>query len=107
MKIYFYTQDYENYGSPDEPYWKPKGGSDFILEADSWTEEMIDSAYSVIEHEGEMFIRSMIGHLEICDEFKTDLEQFQLENDGEILFPATRLTYDNFMKLNGKMKESV
>ncbi len=30
-KIYVMTQDYENYGSVEEPYWKPKGGSDYFI----------------------------------------------------------------------------
>lgn len=31
MKIVIYTQVRENYGSADEPYWKCKGGSTFVV----------------------------------------------------------------------------
>lgn len=107
VKMYFYTQDYENYGSPDEPYWKAKGGSDFILEAGEWTEEMVAKACELIEHAGEMFIRSIIGNQVVCDEFKTDFEQMQFEHEGYIEYPAVRMTFDNFLKLNSTMKECI
>lgn len=97
MKIYFYTQDYENYGSPEEPYWKPKGGSDYILEATEWTEEMIDKVYSLITVRGKMSMSDVIGHLVVNDKFLTDFEQIQLEHEGSIEFTAVRVTYDEFL----------
>ena len=97
VKIYFYTQDYENYGSPEEPYWKAKGGSDFVLEAEEWTEPMIDKVYSLITENGKMFISDVIGHLVVNDKFLTDFEQMQLEHEGWIEFSAVRLTYDEFL----------
>jgi len=30
-KLYIFTQNYENYGSENDPYWKPKGGSDYFV----------------------------------------------------------------------------
>jgi hypothetical protein len=30
-KLLITTQVYENYGSADEPYWKPKGGTDYVV----------------------------------------------------------------------------
>lgn len=99
MKIYFYTQDYENYGSPGDPYWKPKGGSDFILDAPEWLEGMIADVYDAINYSGDMFIREVIGHLVVNDKFTTDFEQMQQEHDGEVQYPATRMTYDEFIKM--------
>jgi len=114
MKIYFYTQDYENYGAHDwdgkgscPQYWKAKGGEDFILSAESWSEEMIDCVYSLIECSDEYFRRLMIGHLEVCEEFKTDFEESQLNYEGEIQYPAKRMSYDEFISLSEKMKECV
>ena len=30
-KLLITTQTYENYGSAAEPYWKPKGGCDYVV----------------------------------------------------------------------------
>jgi len=30
-KLLIQTQVYENYGTADEPYWKPKGGADYVV----------------------------------------------------------------------------
>ena len=30
-KLLITTQTYENYGDIAQPYWKPKGGSDYVL----------------------------------------------------------------------------
>lgn len=97
MLLYFYTQDLENYGTPLKPHWKAKGGSDYILKASEWTEEMIDRVYSIISHNGEMFISYVIGHLAVNDKFLTDFEEMQLEHEGMIEFSAIRLTYDEFL----------
>ena len=97
MKIYFYTQDYENYGSPEKPYWKAKGGSDYILEAHEWTEDMIDKVYSLITERGKMLMSDVIGHLVVNDKFLTDCEQLQLEYEGSIEFTAVRVTYKEFL----------
>jgi len=99
MLLYFYTQDYENYGTPEDPYWKPKGGSDYILEADEWTEEMIHKIVGIVNFANPMFESSLIGYQEVCKEFKTDFEQMQLEHDGSIEFPANRMKYDEMQKL--------
>ena len=97
MKIYFYTQDYENYGTPEEPYWKAKGGSDYIIDAPEWQEGMIDKVYSLINESGQMYISTVLGHLVVNDHFKTDDEVFQLQYEGSIEFPAVRVTYNEFL----------
>lgn len=100
MKLFFYTQDYENYGSPQNPHWKAKGGSDYILEADFWTEEMVGKVIKSIEFDSEMFQSLLIGYQEVNDKFLTDNEQFQLEYEGRIEFGAKRCTYNEFMMEN-------
>jgi len=96
-KLYFYTQEYENYGTPDEPYWKAKGGSDFIIEASEWTEEMIETITDLVTFTNPMYESSLIGYQEVCAEFKTDFEQSQFEYEGFIQYPATRATYEEFV----------
>lgn len=97
-KMYFYTQDYENYGSPEEPYWKAKGGTDFIFEAEEWTEEMVATVYELVEVANDMYIQSMIGHQIVGDNFLTDFEQMQLDHEGTIEYPAKRATYEEFLE---------
>lgn len=97
MKIYFYTQDFENYGTENEPYWKAKGGSDYILSSANWTEEMIKEVIHRISFSNPYYESLYIGHLEVCDQFLTDFEQLQQENDGRVEFPAKRLSYDDFI----------
>lgn len=97
MKLHFYTQDYENYGSADLPHWKAKGGIDIIIESESWDELMIEQVYALVERNTDMFIRSIIGHMEVGDFFQTTLEEQQLEYDGKIEYPALRTTYEQFV----------
>lgn len=105
MKIYFYTQEHENYGTEAEPFWKAKGGSDFILESNTWTTEMFDRVYSILNYSNPFFTSTVIGHNDIQDDFITDFEKAQLEYDGEIQFPATRITYDQFIQLHKNVTE--
>lgn len=98
MKLHFCTQDYENYGTENEPYWKAKGGSDYIIEASEWTEEMVNEVINRISYSNPFSQSSYIGHDSVSDEYMTEFERAQLDYDGEIIFPATRLNYDEFVK---------
>jgi len=97
-KMFFYTQNYENYGTPQNPYWKAKGGSDFIIDADAWTEEMIQQVVDSVEFKYEMLESFLIGYQLVHDSFVTDFEQSQMEYEGKITYPATRLSYNEFVK---------
>jgi len=98
MKLYFFTQVYENYGTENEPYWKAKGGEDYIIDAESWTEEMVDEVISNITVCNPFYESSYIGHIQVSDTFKTDFEQSQFDYEGHIQYPAIRVNYDEFIK---------
>lgn len=102
MKLCFYTQDHENYGSEEKAYWKPKGGEDFIIEAPVWTEEMTTKVCDLLAVNNPFFQRSVIGFDEVSDDYMTQFERSQLEYDGEIEFPAIRFTFDELIKLSEK-----
>jgi len=101
-KLLITTQVYENYGSADEPYWKPKGGSDYVVKnfkgnrrrslADSATEAVM-ILRSQIECDNEMFREYIIDFTIVADNYLTEFEQSQLDYEGSIRFPAKELTY--------------
>ena len=91
-KIYVMTQDYENYGSEDEPYWKPKGGSDyFITNFTGSTEQavaLVNSMAEKIEYANEYATSTIIGVEVVADDYMTEYEQDQLNYEGQIRYPA-------------------
>ena len=91
-KIYVMTQDYENYGSEDEPYWKPKGGSDyFIPNFTGNTEqalEVVNQYADRISYANEYATSAIIGFEIVPDDYMTEYEQSQLDYEGKIRFPA-------------------
>jgi hypothetical protein len=97
--MYFYFQDRENYGSSTAPYWKNKGGEDIILDADSWTEEMAKEVIRRAEIFNPMFERHIIGFQPVSDTFMTDFEQSQKDYEGTIAYPATRMSYEDYVNI--------
>ena len=103
-KLLITTQYCENYGSPDEPYWKMKGGSDYVVEgldfdADyEWADARVDMILSKIRDQVEisnpMCEEYILGWEIVADDYLTEFERSQLEYDGKIAFPAKVLTID-------------
>ena len=99
-KLLITTQVYENYGDADQPYWKPKGGSDYVVKnfkgnrrpsvADSATEAVM-ALRSRIEQDNEYFRETIIDFAVVADDYLTEFEQSQLEFEGMIRFPAKEL----------------
>lgn len=112
MKFHITTQYHENYGDIDNPYWKAKGGDEYIIEVPNFNydDEMsykkgqmiMDKLYNVLEHDGEYTKEYVIGWGFVPDDFQTSFERDQLELDGEIKYPAKRMTYDELLEhVNG------
>jgi hypothetical protein len=91
-KIYVMTQDYENYGSEDEPYWKPKGGSDYFIPNFTGTQEqaieVVNSMADKIEYSNEYATSTILGVEVVADDYMTEFEQSQLDYEGQIRYPA-------------------
>ena len=97
MKIMIETQVMENYGDAENPYWKMKGGNDYVIENVKVTDrktlrDMVRRAESQIESDDEYFRECIIGWPLEADDSLTTFEQDQLEYDGEIKYPAKRIT---------------
>lgn len=109
MKFHITTQYHENYGDTDNPYWKCKGGDEYIVDVPGfdYDDEMankkgqmiMDTLYHVLEHGGEYTAEYVIGWGFVPDDFQTLFERDQLEMDGVIQYPAKRMTYDELLEM--------
>lgn len=93
-KLLITTQVYENYGSADEPYWKPKGGSDYVIKKfKGAATDTVMGVRSQIECDNEYCREHIIGWEIVADDYLTEFEQSQLEYEGVIRFPAKELVW--------------
>ena len=108
MRFHIYTQYLENYGDANNPYWKNKGGEDYIIEVPGFRyntefsehhgQMIVDELSSKIEYRNDFAEEFIIGWTFVEDDFTTQFEDEQKEYDGEVAYPAIRTTYDDMMK---------
>jgi hypothetical protein len=106
MKILIQTQYMENYGDEKEPYWKYKGGEDYLFDCyikmneflHKRGEMVVDMLRPYIESDGGYTKEYVIGWSFVHDDYQTDSERMQLKYDGEILYPAKRYDVDAFLQ---------
>jgi len=105
MQLLIITQTQENYGAHDwdgvgecPQYWKFKGGQDYkyalgtaLRNADT-IQEIVEYFRPQIEEDNDYYRNHIIGYEVVADDYLTEYEQSQLEYDGRIAYPATRLT---------------
>lgn len=96
-KLLITTQVYENYGTADEPYWKPKGGIDYVAKKFRGGDEAATAAViglrSQIECDNEFYREFILGWQIVGDKYLTEFERSQLEYDGRIALPAKELAW--------------
>ena len=96
-KLSITTQVYENYGSAEEPYWKPKGGSDYVIKnfkgGDEAAMTAIMALRSQIECNNDGYREYILSWEIVPDSFLTEFEQSQLDYEGVIRFPAKELAW--------------
>ena len=96
-KLLITTQVYENYGSADEPYWKPKGGSDYVIKkfrgGDEAATQAVMGLRSQIEQDNEFYREYILGWEIVSDKHLTEFEQSQLDYEGTIRFPSKELAW--------------
>jgi hypothetical protein len=96
-KLLITTQTYENYGSAAEPYWKPKGGSDYVVKKFKGGEEAATMAVmglrGQIECDNEGYREHILGWEIVGDKYLTEFEQSQLDYEGQIRYPAKELVW--------------
>jgi hypothetical protein len=92
-KLLITTQVYENYGDADKPYWKAKGGCDYVIRNINinCVQELAKSACAQVEQLNEYFTETVIGWEVVADDYLTEFERDQLEYEGRIRFPAKEL----------------
>lgn len=92
MKILITTQYRENYGTPEEPYWKFKGGEDYFIEGVDPLKTapglLVEQVRGDIEYANPMSEEYILGWELVSDDYQTEFERSQLEYDGEIRYPA-------------------
>jgi len=95
-KLLITTQVYENYGDADKPYWKAKGGGDYVVKKFrdfNRVTETVMALRSQIEKDNEFFTETIIGWEVVTDDYLTEFERSQLKYDGKISFPANELVW--------------
>lgn len=96
-KLLISTQYHENYGSAEEPYWKAKGGSDYVVK--KFKGGMTDATMAIMALRGQIesdndFVREYIIDFRIvADDYLTEFEKSQLEYEGKITYPAKELAW--------------
>ena len=96
-KLLITTQVYENYGTADEPYWKPKGGSDYVVKkfrgGDEAATAVIMGLRPQIECDNEFYREYVLGWQIVANNYLTEFEQSQLDYEGKIVYPAKELAW--------------
>ena len=94
-KLLITTQVYENYGTADEPYWKPKGGSDYVVKKINVNKvtETVMALRSQIECDNEFYREYILGWEVVANDYLTEFEKDQLEYEGKITYPAKELAW--------------
>ena len=104
MQLLITTQIQENYGAHDwdgtgecPQYWKFKGGQDYKFDLGSTLRnaqslaELVEHFRGKIDHDSVGYREYIIGYEVVADDFLTEFEQSQLDYEGRIAYPATRL----------------
>ena len=97
-KLVINTQYIENYGSAEEPYWKVKGGSEYVVEhldfdadyewATARVEQILNNVRDQVEVSNDFCEEFIVDWYIQSDDYLTDFERYQLEYDGKIEFPT-------------------
>jgi len=94
-KLLISTQTLENYGSPEQPHWKAKGGVDYVVRNVTdfnAVQALVDQVTPEIEQANDMFQEWIITWEIVEDDFLTQFEKDQLEYEGSIQFPAHEIS---------------
>lgn len=108
MKILLHTQIHENYGAHDwdgkgecPQYWKAKGGNDIELDRElSWNEaadaelvkSLVAAATAKINHKSNSYEEYVIDWELVTPDHLTWFEKSQLEMDGKIVYPRSKIS---------------
>ena len=94
-KLLIQTQVFENYGDSDKPYWKAKGGNDYVVKnfrKFNKVTEVVMALRGEIEQDNDYCREYILGWEVVADDYLTEFERSQLEYEGRITYPAHELT---------------
>ena len=102
-KLIIGTQHKENYNTTGEgePYWKFKGGSEYIVSIPQGMseQECLNEVTPLIEYKNEMSEEFVLGHFVTGNSYQSEFEKNQLEYEGYPGYSEPRLS-----KVNGVWK---
>jgi hypothetical protein len=93
-KLLITTQVYENYGDAAEPYWKAKGGRDFVVKNFrdfGRLTQVVMALRGQIESDTEYFREYILDWEVVADDYLTEFERSQLKYEGSITFSAKEI----------------
>jgi hypothetical protein len=93
-KLLIVTQVLENYGSEADPFWKAKGGSEYVIKnftALNAVNATVQSLRHQIEIDNPLYSEYIVSWEVVDNDYLTDFERSQLVYEGRIDFPATEL----------------
>jgi hypothetical protein len=99
MMLVIRTQDFENYGTAEDPYWKHKGGSEFKVVNLPARLSDTDITMTVMRVRGEIEYSNPMSETQIVDwsvesdDYLSWFEKSQLELDGEIVYREPIIEY--------------
>jgi len=102
VQLVIQTQVYENYGSAEKPFWKPKGGNtvrvtDVPLNIDY--QAVVDAAATAgAECDNALYREYIIDWSLEGDDFMSESEKNQLEYEGKIVYPDARIEYSELVE---------
>ena len=103
-KLVIGTQYKENYNTTGEgePYWKFKGGSEYIVSIPKGMseQECLEEVSPLIEYKNEMSEEFVLGHFVTGNSYQSDFEKSQLEYEGYPGYSEPRL-----VKIDGVWKK--
>ena len=103
-KLIIGTQHKENYNTTGEgePYWKFKGGSEYIVSIPQGMseQECLNEVTPLIEYKNEMSEEFVLGHFVTGNSYQSEFEKNQLEYEGYPGYSEPRLS-----KVNGVWKK--
>ena len=102
MQIAIQTQVYENYGSAEKPFWKPKGGNTILItDVPRFVDyqALVDYAGQIgIECDNKMFREHIVGWSTEEDDYMSKFERDQLEYEGAITYHDARIEYSELVE---------
>ena len=95
-KLLISTQILENYGSEDNPYWKAKGGEDYVVKNFrdfNRVAHVVMALRSEIEIDNPLYQEYIAGWAVVDDDYLTQGERLQLLYEGKVTYAPRELAW--------------